>query len=113
MMLGISSMRHRRDRRKCFLVLCIVALLVTRIVVVTASSCTDGDIAIAADVVIVGAGIAGISAYRELKKQQPNLNVVILEATKRVGGRMRKGTVGGYTIEKGAAWLHSTGTAFR
>jgi monoamine oxidase len=43
------------------------------------------------DVVIVGAGLSGLIAARELKKK--NLSVVVLEARDRVGGRMYGQTV--------------------
>jgi monoamine oxidase len=62
------------------------------------------------DVVIVGAGMAGVAAYHELKKQQPNLNVLMLEATHRIGGRMKPATIGRYTIEHGPNWLQNKGT---
>ena len=91
----------------------IYCILTCRIVVNAASLCTSTDVAIPTDVVIVGAGIAGLSAYVELKKQLPTLNITILEATNRTGGRIKKGTIGGYTVEKGANWLHSFGTDFR
>ncbi|VDL65453.1 unnamed protein product [Nippostrongylus brasiliensis] len=41
------------------------------------------------DVIIVGAGLTGLSAARELKALQPNARVKILEAKDEVGGRIR------------------------
>lgn len=38
-------------------------------------------------VVVVGGGLSGLSAAEELLKQQPNLDVTVLEAMDRVGGR--------------------------
>ncbi|TRY65436.1 hypothetical protein DNTS_008767, partial [Danionella cerebrum] len=39
------------------------------------------------DVVVVGAGLAGLSAARRLQKKNPDVNVLVLEARDRVGGR--------------------------
>lgn len=40
------------------------------------------------DVVVVGAGISGLSAAYELLKKRPHTNLVVLEAKDRVGGRL-------------------------
>ena len=40
-----------------------------------------------ADVIIVGAGLAGLVAAESLKSRDANLNVLVLEAASRVGGR--------------------------
>lgn len=81
----------------------------------TATSCPDPTIVTVtttttADVVIVGAGISGLSAFVELKRIDPNVTVVIVEATDRMAGRMKKTTFGGMTIELGANWLHNKGS---
>jgi monoamine oxidase len=39
------------------------------------------------DVVVVGAGLSGLCAARELKRHAPHLRVVVAEASSRVGGR--------------------------
>jgi phytoene dehydrogenase-like protein len=39
------------------------------------------------DVIVIGAGLAGLTAAIYLGKR--NLNVLVLEATKRVGGRVK------------------------
>lgn len=68
---------------------------------------------VATDVIIVGAGTAGISAYREIQRLEPSMKIILLEATDRIGGRVKLAKVGGYTVEQGANWLHGDGTEFR
>lgn len=56
-----------------------------------------------ADVIVVGAGVAGLTAARLLQEQ--GLTVIVLEARDRVGGRvhtMRDGRV----TDLGASWIH-------
>ncbi|VDL72521.1 unnamed protein product [Nippostrongylus brasiliensis] len=53
------------------------------------------------DVIVVGAGIAGLTAAKELLMAEPSLRVLVLEATGRVGGRMLTvpiKTLGGRTL---------------
>jgi monoamine oxidase len=59
-----------------------------------------------ADVIVVGAGMAGLAAAHDLMKQ--GLRVVVLEASTQIGGRMRDAHVGGQRFDAGAAWIHST-----
>jgi monoamine oxidase len=59
-----------------------------------------------ADVVIVGAGPAGLSAALQL--QNTGLNVILLEARERVGGRTHTVSIGKHSgIDLGAHWLHA------
>ena len=56
----------------------------------------------AARVVVVGAGIAGLAAARALRAARPDVEVVVLESSDRVGGKLRVGEVGGVTVDLGA-----------
>jgi oxygen-dependent protoporphyrinogen oxidase len=52
-------------------------------------------------VVIVGAGISGLTAAWELRKRQPALEVVLLEAGQVAGGTARTERVDGFTFDMG------------
>ncbi|KAJ7394385.1 hypothetical protein OS493_000194 [Desmophyllum pertusum] len=58
-------------------------------------------------VVVIGAGIAGLSAANKLYKSG-QVDVCVLEASERVGGRIHTGKIGDNTVEFGAAWIHGT-----
>ncbi len=51
------------------------------------------------DVLIIGAGLAGLTAARELKKK--NISFQILEAEDRVGGRIKTDMLNGYRLDRG------------
>ena len=61
------------------------------------------------DVVIVGAGAAGLTAANELKKA--GLSVAVLEARDRVGGRLWTDTIEGAMLEIGGQWISPDQTA--
>ena len=57
-------------------------------------------------VIIVGAGASGLAAAKVL--EQNNIDYLILEATNRYGGRLKKDTtLADFPIDIGAEWLHS------
>ncbi|KAK3585131.1 hypothetical protein CHS0354_034261 [Potamilus streckersoni] len=60
-------------------------------------------------VLILGAGMAGITAAKALHDKGYN-NFIILDGSNRVGGRIKEVTIGGFTVEGGAAWIHAGGT---
>jgi Flavin containing amine oxidoreductase len=63
------------------------------------------------DVIVIGAGMAGVAAASRLQAVDPSLSYVVLESTDRVGGRMRSVTFGvsgnSRTVEDGANWILS------
>lgn len=57
------------------------------------------------DVVVIGAGAAGMAAARQL--MQAGLSVTVIEADKRIGGRVHTNTsIFGVPYDIGAHWLH-------
>ncbi|KAH7681962.1 Non-specific polyamine oxidase protein [Dioscorea alata] len=58
-------------------------------------------------VVIVGAGIAGLTAAHRLYTTNPDLfDLIVVEAGKRIGGRIHTSEFAGDRIEMGATWIH-------
>ncbi len=58
----------------------------------------------AADVIVIGAGIAGLAATQRLAAA--GLNVMVLEARERLGGRIFTQHHDGYPVELGAEFVH-------
>ncbi len=84
----------------------------------TASFCTAAPSSaqgVDYDVVIVGAGVAGMTAAKLLSKAGPGLKVLVLEARERVGGRLMSVTdqngvedLPSHGIELGAQFVHGS-----
>jgi oxygen-dependent protoporphyrinogen oxidase len=53
-------------------------------------------------VVIIGAGISGLAAAARLHEERPDADVVILEGSTEIGGKLRLAEVGGVTVDVGA-----------
>ena len=58
-----------------------------------------------ADVVVIGAGLSGLAAADSLKTHDPSLQVIVLEASDRVGGRTVSGTIGDKSFDLGGQWI--------
>jgi len=60
-------------------------------------------------VVIIGAGVCGLACARELSKYSNDIDLVILEASDRIGGRICSYTAeDGTVLELGAEYIHGT-----
>lgn len=57
-----------------------------------------------ADVLVVGAGVSGLTAAKLLR--DAGRNVVVLEARDRIGGRTHTTREGGWVTDMGASWIH-------
>ena len=55
--------------------------------------------------IVIGAGMAGASAAHDL--QRAGVDVTVVEARDRIGGRIHSDTAWGPPIELGAAWIHA------
>ena len=73
---------------------------------ILASSCNDNESSDAKgkSVIIVGAGISGLSAAKKLKEK--GFNVTVIEAQEKVGGRLRTNRNLGIAFDEGASWIH-------
>ncbi|MDN2567878.1 FAD-dependent oxidoreductase [Aquibium sp. A9E412] len=60
----------------------------------------------AADAIVVGAGMAGLAAANHLR--QAGRSVIVLEARRRIGGRILTDRSLGFPVEIGANWIHGT-----
>src|SRR5260370_19412913 len=69
-----------------------------------ASRPRSGEARAGADVVVIGAGFAGLVAARELGRA--GLGVLVLEARGRVGGRTWTDRRLGHDLELGGTWVH-------
>lgn len=70
------------------------------------SGCTQAESADTApkDVLVIGAGMAGLTAARTLA--DAGASVLVLEGRNRIGGRIHTDTSLGAPVDMGAAWIH-------
>ena len=57
------------------------------------------------DVVVIGAGLSGLAAADSLKIHDPSLQIIVLEASDRVGGRTVSGKIGDKSFDLGGQWI--------
>ena len=53
-------------------------------------------------IVVIGAGIAGLAAAHELGRRLPTASVLVLESGNEVGGKLRTASLAGVTVDVGA-----------
>lgn len=53
-------------------------------------------------VVIIGGGIAGLAAAARMREERPDAEIVVLEGSPQIGGKLLLGEVGGITVDVGA-----------
>lgn len=68
------------------------------------SACREDSAPNGKTVIVIGAGIAGLAAARQLKSD--GFSVTVLEAQDRVGGRLRSNRSLGIAFDEGASWIH-------
>lgn len=88
--------------KKSFLALFVISCLVVRCVFTQSCSLDPDGKATKVDVLILGAGITGITAARTLEVNGIS-NFLVLEAGDRIGGRIRE--YDGTNLELGANWI--------
>ena len=79
-------------------------LLATHTLLSSACQKGDGNNQNAKTVIIIGAGISGLSAAKRLN--ETGVNIIILEAQDKIGGRLRTNRSLGFEFDEGAGWIH-------
>ena len=90
---------------ECTFRVSVCLFLVTLRIVAMQPTCPSTGDGYDADVLVLGAGMAGIAASRTLHEAGVT-RLLILEARDRIGGRMRSEAFGGTMVELGANWIH-------
>ena len=65
----------------------------------------EDDEILEAEVLVLGAGAAGITVAQRLREEGVE-GVVVVEGSDRIGGRVKDVQFGGVTVELGANWVH-------
>jgi monoamine oxidase len=68
------------------------------------AACGEDDAPIDKSVLIIGAGIAGLAAAKQLKAK--GFAVTVLESQEKVGGRLRTTRTPDVVFDEGASWIH-------
>lgn len=66
----------------------------------------------AADIVIVGAGIAGLSCARTLRRARPELRIIVVDKARGVGGRCATRRFDGQPVDHALSFLHGSDPGF-
>ncbi|CCA73069.1 related to anon-37cs protein [Serendipita indica DSM 11827] len=69
-------------------------------------SFSDTDKTSKYEVIIIGAGVAGLSAAYRILTKRPGTKLLMLEARERVGGRVHSVDVGNGSVDLGASFIH-------
>jgi monoamine oxidase len=76
------------------------------------TACGSKENPIDKPILIIGAGIAGLSAAKRLK-EKGFTNITILEGRDRTGGRIHTDRSTGNAMDLGASWIHGPGNALK
>ena len=68
----------------------------------------EEGLVVEAEVLVLGAGMAGVTLAQRLKEEGV-ARVVVVEGSGRLGGRVKETKFGGITVELGANWVHRWG----
>ena len=60
-------------------------------------------------VIVIGAGVAGLAAARDLEKA--GIEAIVVEAQNRIGGRLYTDKSMGVSLDFGASWIHESGSS--
>lgn len=71
----------------------------------------DGIVGRAERVLVIGAGIAGLTVANALT--HAGVDCVVLEARPRIGGRLYTAIRGGSDVDLGGSWIHHPGRRLR
>jgi monoamine oxidase len=106
-----TSNPHHKSRRQFIKLSSVVAVGAVAIPNVLFAKRITGNNAVDYDVIIVGAGLAGLTTALRLE-QEGIENILVLEAKDRVGGRtLNIPVAGGYVAEGGGQWIGPGQTA--
>lgn len=77
---------------------------------ISPKSVADSDFDVTYDVIVIGAGIAGLEAAHELDSE--GMDVMVLETRDRIGGRIWTVNYDDTSLDLGASWIHGVDMAY-